>query len=119
MALLDENGALSAILTGALDRFRVRRGLPPLPPEDRLDGKLALVTGGSTGLGFATSVDLARRGARVLLADRVDPEGACRRAAALGADPGLLEPLPVDLSDLDAVAGLVDGLARRGARVDR
>ncbi|HET8734336.1 MAG TPA: SDR family NAD(P)-dependent oxidoreductase, partial [Anaeromyxobacteraceae bacterium] len=110
---------LSAILTGALDRFRVRRGLPPLPPTDRLDGKLALVTGGSSGLGFATSVDLARRGARVLLADRVDPEGACRRAVALGADAALLEPVSVDLSDLDAVAALVDGLARRGARIDR
>ena len=32
-----------------------------------MDGKTAVVTGGNTGLGFETTKDLARRGARVLM----------------------------------------------------
>lgn len=119
MARLDENHPVVAVLTGALDRFRVRREIPALAPDERLDGRLALVTGGASGLGFATSVDLARRGARVLLADRRDLEPAHRRAVSLGVDPGAIEPLPVDLSDLAAIDRLVADLARRGTRIDR
>ena len=71
MPRLDPNHPAAAVLAGALDRLRVRRRLPRLAPDERLDGRVALVTGGASGLGFATSVDLARRGARVLLADRL------------------------------------------------
>jgi NAD(P)-dependent dehydrogenase (short-subunit alcohol dehydrogenase family) len=119
MPLLDENGALGAVLAGVLDRFRVRRTLPPLGPDERLDGKVALVTGGASGLGFATSVDLARRGARVILADVRDPGAARDRAVARGADPGLVTPLRVDLSDLGEVERAVRDLAARGIRLDR
>jgi NAD(P)-dependent dehydrogenase (short-subunit alcohol dehydrogenase family) len=119
MARLDENHPIAAVLAGVLDRFRVRRQLPALAPDERLDGKLALVTGGASGLGFATSVDLARRGARVLLADCRDLETAHRRAASLGVAPERIEPLHVDLSDLDSIDRVVADLARRGTRLDR
>jgi NAD(P)-dependent dehydrogenase (short-subunit alcohol dehydrogenase family) len=119
MPRLDGNNPIGAILTGALDRFRVKRKVAPLAPDERLDGKLALVTGGASGLGFATCVDLARRGARVILADRRDPEGAHRRATSLGVPAGSIEPLQVDLSDLAEVDRCVADLARRGLRLDR
>ena len=119
MAPLDENHPLSAVLTGVLDRFRVRRQIPGILPDERLDGKLALVTGGASGLGFAVTVDLARRGARVLLADRRDLDRAHRRAVSLGVEPDRIEPLHVDLSDLDAIGRVVADLARRGTRLDR
>jgi NAD(P)-dependent dehydrogenase (short-subunit alcohol dehydrogenase family) len=119
MAWLDQDHPIAAIFTGVLDRSRVRRRLPALAPDERLDGKLALVTGGASGLGFATSVDLARRGARVLLADCRDLERAHRRAVALGVPPDGIEPLHVDLSDLSSIDRAVADLARRGARIDR
>jgi NAD(P)-dependent dehydrogenase (short-subunit alcohol dehydrogenase family) len=119
MARLDENHPLGAILEGVLDRFRVRRQIPPLAPDERLDGKVALVTGGASGLGFATSVDLARRGARVILADVRDPGGARDRAVSLGIPADRIEPIQVDLSDLAAIGRLVADLAGRGVRLDR
>jgi retinol dehydrogenase-14 len=108
MAPLDQNHPIAAVLTGVLDRFRVR-----------LDGKLALVTGGASGLGFATSVDLARRGARVLLADCRDLERTHQRAVSLGVPPDRIEPLHVDLSDLSSIDRAVTDLAHRGALLDR
>ena len=119
MTWLNDNHPLAAVLTGVLDRFRVRRQLPGLGPDERLDGKLALVTGGASGLGFATSVDLARRGAQVLLADCRDLERAHRRAVSLGVAPGRIEPLHVDLSDIVSIDRVVAELARRGAHLDR
>jgi NAD(P)-dependent dehydrogenase (short-subunit alcohol dehydrogenase family) len=115
----ERNHPISAILTGALDRFRVRREIPPLAAHERLDGKLALVTGGASGLGFAVSVDLARRGARVLLADRRGIEEARRRAVLLGVEASRIEPVHVDLSDLASVDRLAEDLAARGVRLDR
>jgi NAD(P)-dependent dehydrogenase (short-subunit alcohol dehydrogenase family) len=119
MARLDENHPIAAVLAGALDRFRVRRQLPGLAPDERIDGKVALVTGGASGLGFATSVDLARRGARVLLVDRRDLDLAHRRAISLGVPPEKIEPLEVDLSDLASIDRIAGDLVRRGERLDR
>jgi NAD(P)-dependent dehydrogenase (short-subunit alcohol dehydrogenase family) len=110
---------IAAVVTGALDRFRVRRRLPALDADERLDGKVALVTGGASGLGFATSVDLARRGARVLVADCRELDRAQRRAVSLGVASECIEPRDVDLSDLEAIDRVVTDLARRGVRLDR
>src|SRR3954449_8394074 len=41
-----------------------------------LDGKVALVTGGASGIGRATSMVMVREGARVAVADRAEVDAA-------------------------------------------
>ena len=53
----------------------------------RLDGKVAIVTGGATGLGRADAVALLREGARVVITDVNEAEGT-RLAAELNAERG-------------------------------
>jgi NAD(P)-dependent dehydrogenase (short-subunit alcohol dehydrogenase family) len=64
----------------------------------RLEGRGALVTGGSRGLGAALGRELARAGARVALVARGGEELA-RVAAAIRAEGGEAHALPADVGD--------------------
>ncbi|MCA9649285.1 MAG: SDR family NAD(P)-dependent oxidoreductase [Myxococcales bacterium] len=116
---LGHASALRATMTGLLDLVRRDRSEapPPLSPELRLPGHTCLVTGASRGLGRAVARALARRGARVLVACRTDPEGTARALAAETGNPEV-EGLAVDLADLASVDALCDELAARGTRLD-
>jgi NAD(P)-dependent dehydrogenase (short-subunit alcohol dehydrogenase family) len=70
----------------------------------RLDGKVALVTGGAGGFGRAYSVALAEAGARVAVAD-LEPEAARSVAAEIGSAS---RAYGVDLRSAEAVEGLVE-----------
>jgi len=67
---------------------------------DRLSGRVAVVTGGASGIGLASARRLASEGARVVLAD-VDQEAGKRAADEVS---GLF--LPVDVTDPDSVEQL-------------
>jgi 3-oxoacyl-[acyl-carrier protein] reductase len=66
-----------------------------------LDGKVALVTGGSKGIGFGVAAALAGEGARVAVASR-DGERVRDAAARLGG-----HGIVFDSGDLDAVPGVI------------
>ena len=84
-----------------------------------LHGRVALVTGASSGIGLATAAQLARGGARTLLGCR-DPERAQRaREAILRRDPGaVVELVRVDLASLESVEDAAEEIADRAGHLD-
>lgn len=83
----------------------------------RFADKLAIVTGGGMGLGRALCEALARRGARVLVAD-IDAEAAADAAARIVAAGGLAKPIAVDVSKKDDVQRMVDDALSDFGRLD-
>ncbi|GAA3583785.1 SDR family oxidoreductase [Amycolatopsis ultiminotia] len=71
------------------------------------DGKVAVVTGGASGIGAATAALLAARGAQVVAADRKPAEPA-----------DSVTPWRCDVTDPGSVRALVDGVLQRFGRLD-
>ncbi|MET7670025.1 SDR family oxidoreductase [Micromonospora luteifusca] len=80
-----------------------------------LTGKLAVVTGGSDGLGLGLATRLARAGAEVVLPVRNPAKGAAALEAVRAAAPGaVVSTRELDLASLDSVAALADTLLGEG-----
>ena len=82
-----------------------------------LRGKVAIVTGGSRGLGLVLARELGRRGMRVVVCAR-DEEELERARASLAAEGIDATALPVDVTDTDGMAGMVADVEENIGPVD-
>lgn len=82
--------------------------------EDRLDDKVALISGASSGIGAATAMELSRRGAVLVLAAR-----SRDKLESLAAElPGEALVVATDVTDPAAVDGLVQQAVDRLGHLD-
>jgi NAD(P)-dependent dehydrogenase (short-subunit alcohol dehydrogenase family) len=85
--------------------------------NETLEGKVALVTGASRGIGAAVARAYSQAGAAVALAAR-DGEALDRLAAELVESGGRALAVPTDVADADAVARLVERTVETFGRLD-
>lgn len=82
-----------------------------------LEGRVALITGGSRGLGFGMARGLATAGARVVLNGRVAATLEARRAE-IEAKGGKAAIAPFDVSDAAAADAAIDDIEKRFGSLD-
>src|SRR5580658_220721 len=82
-------------------------------------GRVAVITGANTGLGFETAQVLAARGASVVLAVRDIEKGKRAAARIVGTAPGAnVTVQPLDLTSLDSIRAAAGELRARHPRID-
>jgi NAD(P)-dependent dehydrogenase (short-subunit alcohol dehydrogenase family) len=97
---------VKATLKGIRDLFKKQNKAGILKDSDRLDGMAVMITGASSGLGYATALEMGKRGARVIMACRSGiPEKGEEIRRLSGS--GHIEMIPVDLSDISSIRKLV------------
>ncbi len=83
----------------------------------QLDGQVAIVTGGGTGIGRATAVALAAEGCRVALVGR-RPEPLQETVDELAAAGHISLALPADVADWSAAGDVVGRVVQDWGRID-
>lgn len=90
--------------------------MSPAHERGRLGGRVAVITGGASGIGRATALRFLGEGARVMVGDL--NESACRALSDEVDDADRLRTLTVDVADEQQVAGLVDAATAAWGSLD-
>jgi rhamnulose-1-phosphate aldolase/alcohol dehydrogenase len=98
-----------------LERYKLAQA----PPRGELAGRVAVITGGASGIGRAAARVLAQRGAHVVVAD-LNVEGAREVADEIVGTHGLRRglALPVDVTDEQAVTAMIERVVLEYGGVD-
>jgi NAD(P)-dependent dehydrogenase (short-subunit alcohol dehydrogenase family) len=85
-----------------------------------LDGKIAWITGGGSGIGLAGATELARAGCRVVISgrDEFKLNSAVESAIAQGVPQGRISAAVLDVSDRNAVSATAQAIAGELGGID-
>jgi NAD(P)-dependent dehydrogenase (short-subunit alcohol dehydrogenase family) len=83
----------------------------------RMDGKIAVVTGGARGIGRAIVERYSREGATCAVAD-IDFEGATRASEAVRSFGGKAFPVHLDVTRAESIAAMVETVVSKAERID-
>jgi NAD(P)-dependent dehydrogenase (short-subunit alcohol dehydrogenase family) len=86
-------------------------------PDERFAGKVAIVTGAAGGIGRASAIAFAARGAHVMIAD-VNAEGGRETVALVTDRSGSAQFVRTDVARADDVRALIDTTVREHGRID-
>lgn len=86
--------------------------------DKSLENKIAVVTGGSRGIGRAIALELARRGASVVVNYNRNAEAGAEVVAAIEDAGGQAVAVQADVSDFEQAAGLIQAALDRFGRID-
>ena len=99
----------------ALEEAKLQR----MPPEKEFSRKIALVVGGSSGIGRETVVELAKRGAHVVVADlNLDGATAVAAEAAALSSPEAVFACVVDLGSRESLHAAIGAAVRQFGGLD-
>ncbi len=85
--------------------------------NDQFSGKVALVTGGSSGIGRATAIMFASRGATVVVASRSESESA-KTVTTITSAGGNAKFIQTDVTSESQVISLVEAVTREFGKLD-
>ncbi|MEZ5374430.1 MAG: SDR family NAD(P)-dependent oxidoreductase [Microthrixaceae bacterium] len=117
------DGLLEATVVGSFTEIgaKARAGLFDWEPAGRLDDRVVVITGGTSGIGLALAQGAVERGATVELIGRSAEKGE-RVAESLSSDLADGQPAPrfrrADVGDLDEVGALARDLMADHPRID-
>src|SRR5438874_13835224 len=87
-----------------------------IPPQQ---GRLAIVTGANSGIGYQTARYMSRAGATVILACRNQEKGEAARAKIVFENPeARVEARTLDVADLDSVRSFAAEFVNEGRALD-
>lgn len=84
----------------------------------KLDGRVALITGGNRGLGFAMAQALAEAGANVVVTSRQEERALESAAAIAGATGQPTMGLTVDVTDAEQIETMIQSVMKEFGRID-
>ncbi|KAJ7019505.1 hypothetical protein C8F04DRAFT_1051731 [Mycena alexandri] len=112
LAKIAPNSDLSTDLYPPSSKFSPGRDIPDL------SGKIALVTGGNTGIGYHTVKELLLKNAKVYLAARSEAKGAEAIQKLKGETGKAAIFLQLDLADLNSVRRVATGFLAQESKLD-
>lgn len=106
-----------AAMAGVKDFFDKQELSDKVNEQLRADGKTILITGSNSGLGYGLAMDLASRGARLILTCRRLHRETENKIKGLSGNAEV-EVRHLDLSDVDSIHQFVNGLKNDGIKLD-